>query len=78
MPVKIANYKSIEVKHGDTLWNIAETYMDDRYDSVAEYVNVLKVLIIWIRMIFWKVLILWYVMQNKLISLFYSLIEFLL
>lgn len=35
-------YKSIEVRHGDTLWNIAETYMDDSYDSVAEYVNVLK------------------------------------
>lgn len=35
-------YKSIQIEQGDTLWNIAETYMDDRYESVAEYVNVLK------------------------------------
>ena len=41
-PAAVTYYKSIEVKHGDTLWNIAETYMNDRFDSVAEYVNVLK------------------------------------
>lgn len=32
-------YKSIEVKAGDTLWNIAEEYMDESYRSVSEYMN---------------------------------------
>ena len=32
-------YKSIEVKAGDTLWDIAEEYMDESYHSVNEYVN---------------------------------------
>lgn len=32
-------YKSIEVKAGDTLWDIAEIYMDDSYHSVNEYVD---------------------------------------
>ena len=32
-------YKSIEVKAGDTLWNIAEEYMDESYHSVNEYMN---------------------------------------
>jgi len=35
-------YKSIELKKGDTLWNIAETYMDESYDSVEDYISELK------------------------------------
>lgn len=35
-------YKSIEIVSGDTLWNIAETYMDDDYDSVQSYIKELK------------------------------------
>lgn len=33
-------YKSIEVQAGDTLWDIAELYIDEqRYSSVNEYIN---------------------------------------
>lgn len=32
-------YRSIEVQSGDTLWDIAELYMDDSYHSVTEYMN---------------------------------------
>ena len=35
-------YKSIEIQPGDTLWGIAEDTMTDEYDSVVEYVQVLK------------------------------------
>ena len=35
-------YKTIEITSGDTLWSIAELYMDDHYDSVKEYVRELK------------------------------------
>ena len=35
-------YKSIEIQHGDTLWEIAEETMTSEYDSVPEYVEVLK------------------------------------
>lgn len=35
-------YKSIELQEGDTLWGIAETYMDDTYESVDEYISELK------------------------------------
>ena len=35
-------YKSIEIQPGDTLWNIAESTMTSEYDSVQEYVQVLK------------------------------------
>ena len=35
-------YKTVEISSGDTLWNIAETYMDDNYDSVKDYVQELK------------------------------------
>ena len=35
-------YKSIELQEGDTLWNIAETYMDDSYDSINDYISELK------------------------------------
>lgn len=35
-------YTSIEIQHGDTLWDIAESTMTSEYDSVQEYVEVLK------------------------------------
>lgn len=41
-PVDYKYYKSIEIESGDTLWSIAEEYMTDDFESVAEYVNLLK------------------------------------
>lgn len=38
----IVRYKSIEINHGDTLWDIAETYMAKDGNSVAKYVAELK------------------------------------
>lgn len=35
-------YKSIEIQPGDTLWDIAEETITSEYDSVSEYVQVLK------------------------------------
>ncbi len=35
-------YKSIELQEGDTLWGIAEKYMDDSYESIDEYILELK------------------------------------
>lgn len=35
-------YKSITIKTGDTLWNIAEEYITDDYESIEEYISVLK------------------------------------
>lgn len=35
-------YKSIEIKTGDTLWEIAEEYRTADYDSVYDYINELK------------------------------------
>lgn len=35
-------YKSIQIVAGDTLWNIAEEYMNENYDSVTEYIDELK------------------------------------
>lgn len=32
-------YKSIELKSGDTLWTIAQRYMDECYDSTEDYVE---------------------------------------
>lgn len=41
--VEYRYYKSIEIHSGDTLWGIAETYMDDsRYDSVNDYISEVK------------------------------------
>jgi len=31
-------YTSIEIKPGDTLWELAEAYMDDHYDSKESYI----------------------------------------
>ena len=36
-------YKSIEVTNNDTLWSIAEKYMDgEHYDSIADYIEEVK------------------------------------
>ncbi len=35
-------YKSIELVYGDTLWEIAERYVDDSYDSIYDYIDELK------------------------------------
>ena len=32
-------YKSIEIKKGDSLWSIAETYMNEKYNSIHEYID---------------------------------------
>lgn len=35
-------YTSVELQDGDTLWTIAETYMDESYESVEAYIEELK------------------------------------
>ena len=36
-------YKSITVANNDTLWSLAEKYMDDdHYDSIIDYINEVK------------------------------------
>lgn len=36
-------YTSYEIKEGDSLWSIAQTYMDDEhYDSVYDYIKEVK------------------------------------
>lgn len=35
-------YKAIEVKEGDTLWSIANTYMCEEFDSKQDYINEIK------------------------------------
>lgn len=39
---KYKYYTCIEVSSGDSLWSIAERYMDDHYGSVHDYINELK------------------------------------
>ena len=41
-PVNFKYYKSVIIQPGDTLWNIAETYITEDYDSVPAYVKALK------------------------------------
>ena len=33
---------SIEIKKGDTLWEIASTYMSDEYDDLNDYIHEIK------------------------------------
>lgn len=35
-------YKSIEIVSGDTLWDLAETHMDDNYGCVQDYIDEVK------------------------------------
>jgi cell division protein YceG involved in septum cleavage len=32
-------YTSIQIEPGDSLWSIANTYMDDHYDSINDYIK---------------------------------------
>lgn len=41
-PAGYRYYKSIQVNAGDSLWSIAEEYMNDECESVPEYIEVLK------------------------------------
>ena len=41
-PVDYKYYKSIEVEEGDSLWRIAETFMNDEYDSITSYIEEIK------------------------------------
>lgn len=41
-PVNFKYYTSIEIQPGDTLWDIAEAYITEDYESISEYVQDLK------------------------------------
>lgn len=41
-PANVTCYKSIQIKPGDTLWDIAEVYVSDNNHSIAEFVTELK------------------------------------
>lgn len=41
-PVEHRYYKSIEIQSGDTLWGIAEKYMNDKDGSIIEYIDEVK------------------------------------
>lgn len=36
-PESLKYYKSLEIKDGDSLWSIAEEYMNDNYESIYDY-----------------------------------------
>ena len=40
-PVPMA-YQSVQIKSGDTIWSIAETWMTDEWQDTREYVNEIK------------------------------------
>ncbi|MCD8232242.1 MAG: LysM peptidoglycan-binding domain-containing protein [Clostridiales bacterium] len=40
--VAVTCYKSVYVQAGDTLWSIADEYMDDSYDDKNEYIEEVK------------------------------------
>lgn len=41
-PVEHKYYKSIKINSGDTLWGIAEEYMNDEYNSINDYIEEVK------------------------------------
>lgn len=41
-PVNFGYYKSIVIQPGDTLWDIAGTYITKDYSSIPDYVQALK------------------------------------
>lgn len=38
-PVNYKYYKSVEIQKGDSIWNIAKSYMGTEYDSVYDYID---------------------------------------
>ena len=38
-PDAIKYYTSIQIEPGDSLWSIANTYMDDHYNSINDYIK---------------------------------------
>lgn len=40
--IRYKYYTSIEVSEGSSLWEIAETYMTEEYDSIEDYINEVK------------------------------------
>lgn len=43
-PVKVKYYKSVQIQKGDSLWSIAETYMNSDYHSIYDYMEELVTL----------------------------------
>lgn len=41
-PIEHKYYKSIEIASGDTLWDIAEEYVNSNYSSINEYIDEVK------------------------------------
>lgn len=42
-PISNKYFKSITIENGDTLWSIAQEYMDDdHYETVNDYINEVK------------------------------------
>lgn len=41
-PASVTCYKSVQIKQGDTLWDIAKSYVSDDGHSIAEFVKELK------------------------------------
>ena len=41
-PVNFKYYKSIVIQPGDTLWDIAGTYITKDYDSIPDYIRAIK------------------------------------
>lgn len=41
-PEAVKYYADVRVGRGDTLWSIAEAYITDEYDSMAEYIHEIK------------------------------------
>lgn len=40
--IRYKYYKSIEIQDGSSLWDIAQTYMTEEYDSAEEYIKEVK------------------------------------
>lgn len=37
-------YKSVQISYGDSLWSIANKYIDNHYESVSQYIDEVKVM----------------------------------
>ena len=42
VPVRCKYYTSVEVSYGDSLWSIAEEYLDADHQSVYDYIDEIK------------------------------------